>query len=302
MNSMPRLVTATFIIFTFIVWPGAAQANGGPHNPNANQPQDCAWCHRTRSTNSTLITDNVTDLCLSCHGAGMGANTNVLDGVYLSTGDDAAGNYNIGAGNTPDGASLLGGGFESYRGKPVSSAHHTSQETSLAWGNGVARGQAAALSEGVTCTGCHDPHGSSNYRILRDEINGNPVSVPQVDEGPAKDYDTEQWGAGLTGLCTACHGAYNTTNPGSGSDESLLHSGGFAHRVDMSYQYENNVNPETVGLEGYHLPLAQSGNGDLVTCMTCHLPHGSSAQMASGAESRLLRLDNSGVCQVCHQK
>jgi hypothetical protein len=82
----------------------------------------------------------------------------------------------------------------------------------------------------------------------------------------------------------------------------------------MSYMYRGNDNPETVGLDGYTLPLAQSDSGDLVVCMTCHLPHGASTTMAGTADgaglpgetsdddSALLRIDNRGVCQVCHQK
>ena len=49
-------------------------------------------------------------------------------------------------------------------------------------------------------------------------------------------------------------------------------------------------------------------------CRTCHLPHGTAAQMTgitdgaglpgetSATDSALLRLDNRGVCEVCHQK
>jgi hypothetical protein len=48
--------------------------------------------------------------------------------------------------------------------------------------------------------------------------------------------------------------------------------------------------------------------------MTCHLPHGTSVEMTgitdgaglpgetSATDSALLRLDNRGVCEVCHQK
>ena len=76
-------------------------------------------------------------------------------------------------------------------------------------------------------------------------------------------------------------------------------------------------NPETTGLGGYTLPLAETGVSDRVVCMTCHRPHGTAAAMTGFADpaydppgtlgpipagdSSLLRLDNRGVCQVCHQ-
>ena len=144
-----------------------------------------------------------------------------------------------------------------------------------------------------------------------------------MDEGAAKDYDTEQWGAGMSSICTACHSSYHVTREDSGSDNSddgstNLDYGGdvtsFAHRVDMSYSDGSNVNLETVGFDGYHLPLADTGDGDAVVCMTCHLPHGTSAPMSgvadgsgspgatSATDSALLRLPNRGVCEVCHQK
>jgi hypothetical protein len=239
----------------------------------------------------------------------------VDDGLYLSSRDDSAGDGNEGAANTPDNAPLLGGGFVNFRGMAITSAHDPSGSEVAAWGNGVARGITADLAEGLTCASCHDPHGSPNYRIIQETVNGNPVAVQQVDEG-AKDYDTEQWGTGTSSLCAACHGAYHQTAAGQGSSPD---GGTYTHRVDMSYSYGANANPETVGLGGLTLPLAESGTNDLVVCMTCHLPHGSSAQMAgiadggpsggdtlpgntTATDSALLRLENRAVCQVCHQK
>jgi len=282
---------------------GAASANGGPHTGYTTSNGECVWCHRANSAigSQSLVVQNPTTLCLSCHGAGLGANTNVVDGVYLSSRDDAAGNANIGAAHTPDGASLLGGGFVTYQGKPVTSKHDVMGDWTTAWGNGGVRGETSLLDSPLTCISCHDPHGSDNYRLLRESINGRLVRVEAVDEGNAKDYDTEQWGAGTDTLCLACHEAYNVTTPGSGSDPALVASGGYAHRVGMPYNYNGNANPETEGFNGYHLPLAESGNGDLVVCMTCHLPHGTAAQMSNGGDSHLLRLDNDAVCQVCHQ-
>jgi predicted CXXCH cytochrome family protein len=304
---------------------GLALANGGPHGGYTPTTDACAGCHRAHTAiGPNLLMVSSYDLCITCHGAaGSGANTNVDDGYYLSSRDDVGGDYNHGAANTPDNAPLLGGGFVNYRGVAVTSIHSPDGAEIAAWGNGVPRGSLADIAESLNCASCHDPHGSPNYRIINAEVNGTIVSVAQVDEGAAKDYDTEQWGAGTSSVCAACHGAYHVTRAGSGSNNDddgggNLDYGGdistFAHRIDMPYTFGANVNPETVGLGGYYLPLAQSGSGDLVVCMTCHLPHGTSTAMVGNADlgglpgetsatdSALLRIDNRGVCEVCHQK
>ena len=278
-----------------------AAANGGPHGGFTATTDACAGCHRAHTaTGAQWLTVDPNTICLSCHGAaGSGANTNVEGGIYLSTRDDAGGNYNHGAANTIDNAALLGGRFTG-----ATSAHTYNGNSVGAWGDAVNRGaQGAAMV--MNCSSCHDPHGNTNYRILNTNINAAVVTVAQVDEGAAKDYDTEQWGAGQSSVCAACHGAYHRTAAGQGSTAD---AGTYTHRVDMAYNYGGNVNPETVGFGGFTLPLAQSGAGDIVACQTCHFPHGTTATMtalATGpntADSALLRLDNRGVCEVCHQK
>lgn len=247
----------------------ASSVGGALAEDHAGVEGECVWCHRSNTTQQFSVQDERRDVCLACHGSGLGANTDVLAGVYFSGRDDLATNANVGAANTPDGAALLGGGFVTFQGAPVTSVHD------------------------LPCFACHDPHGSSNYRDLVESINGRAVAVAQVDAGAAKDYDSEQWGAGVNSLCVACHEVDLGMNTGPG---------GYSHPVGMPYSVGGNSNPETVGYEGRRLPLAQSGDGDLVVCMTCHLPHGSAAQAAKGAGSALLRLDYRGVCQVCHQK
>ena len=307
---MKRLLLMTLLLAGLILFNvSLASANGGPHGGFTPMTDACAGCHRAHTaTNPNLLMVNTDALCASCHGStATGANTNVDDGLYLSSRDDGAGDYDHGAALTPDNASLLGGGFVNYQGAAVTSSHSIDGTATAAWGNGVNRGVTGALAEGMTCASCHDPHGSSNYRIINETINGVPVTVAQVDEA-AKDYDSEQWGAGTSAMCAACHGAYHRTNPNQGS---TLDNGTYTHRIDMPFSYMGNDNPETVGYAGYFLPLAETNT---VVCMTCHLPHGSSAAMtgvADGAglpgetaatDSALLRLDNRGVCEVCHQK
>ncbi len=298
---MRNLLFMTISVLVLMVTTvGLASADGDPHSYTTDQ---CVQCHRTSTNDTSLVENNITTLCMNCHGTGLGANTNVADGVYLSSRDDAAANKNVGATHTLDGASLLGGGFATYNGSPVTSAHNVNRETAIAWGNGSNQNQTASLNNSLTCISCHDPHGSNNYRNLRENINGHPVAVAQVDEGPAKDYDTEQWDTGTDSLCAACHQTDHVITTNFGNDETLVAPNSYAHPVGIPYTYGNNLNPETVGYQGFHLPLAQSGNGDIVVCMTCHLSHGSSAQVSAGNQSStLLRLDNSGVCQTCHQK
>jgi predicted CXXCH cytochrome family protein len=327
-------VTAACLILAFAT-SGLVVADGGPHGGYTATTDGCAGCHRAHTAIGPrlLVEASTYDLCMSCHGSGgLGANTNVDDGIYLSSRDDPPGgaNGNVGAGNTPDNAPLLGGGFVTYQGLGVTSVHDVdpTAATDLAWGNSVDRGLTAGLVVGpLSCASCHDPHGSDNYRILRAQVNGVAVSVAQVDEGAAKDYDTEQWGAGMSAFCGACHAAYHETGADVGHDlTNQTFGGGFTHRVDMPWNGDGltdpvigvgGTNPEG-GWAGYTLPLAQTGSGDLVVCSTCHLSHGTSAQMIGFADpafdpsgpqgpipagdSSLLRLDNRGVCEVCHQK
>ncbi|MFQ5575740.1 MAG: cytochrome c3 family protein [Anaerolineae bacterium] len=308
MKKLLLITTLALVLVLAVV--GMASANGGPHGGYTATTDACAGCHRAHTATGPklLIETSTYALCISCHGnAGSGANTNVEDGYYLASRDDAAANGNVGAANTPDNSALLGGGFVNYGGNAVTSSHDPSGATDLAWGNGVARGSTAALAAGnLTCASCHDPHGSANYRIIKATVNGNAVAVAQVDEGAAKDYDTEQWGTGQSNVCAACHDDYHKTAVGQGS---ILDGASYTHRIDMGYSYGGNNNPETVGMGGYTLPLAETGTNNTVACQTCHLPHGTASTMAGfasgagpAADSALLRLDNRGVCEVCHQK
>jgi predicted CXXCH cytochrome family protein len=331
-ENVKKLLLVTVVVLAMaLAIVGLASANGGPHGGYTATTDACAGCHRAHTAigPNLLIDISTYAFCMSCHGnAGNGADSNVVDGVWVEGRNPAD---TTGDANTADGASLLGGGFTNYNGTPVTSAHDMAGagNTNVAWGNGLDRGVGAAIMDlTFTCASCHDPHGSPNYRIINATVNGVGVAVAQVDEGAAKDYDTEQWSTGTSDFCAACHGAYHVTRANSGTDNTddgagNLDYGGdittFSHRLDMPYSYGSNSNPETVGMGGFTLPLAETGINDTVVCMTCHLPHGSSAVMSGFADggptgigtlpgdttatdSALLRLDNRGVCEVCHQK
>ena len=314
------LMTVVVLVVVFAVV-GLAYANGGPHGGYTSTTDARAGCHRAHTAIGPylLVASSTYALCESCHGAGAaGANTNVDDGYFLHTRNTAV---TDGVANTPDNSPLLGGGFVNYTGVAVSSSHPITGSISAAYGAGGAkRGAMGALASELDCASCHNPHGSTNYRIINTSVNGITTTVTQVDEGTAKDYHTEQWSTSISQVCKSCHTAYHVTKAGSGHDKSGTGSdyGGdtstFAHRVDMSYSYGGNVNPETTGVVSgtvtLKLPLAGLSN-DTVVCTTCHMSHGTSVRMtgfATGSSSgptggaALLRLDNRGVCEVCHQK
>ncbi len=315
---MKRLFLITGIALMMVLsLTGLVLADGGPHGDYTATTDACAGCHRAHTAIGPrlLLYNSTYDLCVSCHGnAGAGADSNVLDGVWLAGRNPTD---TTGDAETADGASLLGGGFVNYQGVAVTSSHDPTDTEIDAWGYGVARGTVAALAgaDTLSCASCHDPHGSTNYRIIPETVNGVVVAVAQVDEGAAKDYDEEHWDTGTSDFCAACHDDYHQTLAGQGS---TLDGASYTHRVDMTYDWDGNPNPETTALDGLTLPLAESGTNNTVVCMTCHLPHGTAAVMtgfADGAfdpdgpqgpipsgDSALLRLDNRGVCQVCHRQ
>ena len=163
----------------------------------------------------------MTEFCDACHGdAAPGASTNVASGVFDS-GPSAAANVAVlsPSGSNPatatgypaDGGSVItsyktasqfnaplnGGGFErmpdpyswetnqaaiSY--KATSSAHKM-DVTGPLWGAGASPlNWGGGTGVDLTCTDCHDPHGTSNYRLLKARVNGNPVGGYDTNDVP----------------------------------------------------------------------------------------------------------------------
>lgn len=143
-----------------VFWSSSVSADAGPHGSYSLTTDKCAGCHRAHTAvgEELLIADSTYGLCTTCH-AGI-ASTNVVDGVLVTTGNPR----------------LNGGGFENVNGLATTSTHTvdglgTSTGVGTAWGG-------ASSGEGVVgtleCTSCHNPHGSTNYRLLRDANNGYP--------------------------------------------------------------------------------------------------------------------------------
>jgi predicted CXXCH cytochrome family protein len=176
---------------------GVASANNGPHGGFSALTDACAGCHRAHTAlgdDYLLVQPSVYALCTTCHGsAGSGANTDVLDGLYINNRVSAA---NQGLGPLNGGGFLyMGGSIPANPTDAVTPANQTTSahnveglpsrgfeaagtadtgKTAPAWGGGRAIGLAwdgtydAKSSVALECVSCHNPHGSSNYRILND--------------------------------------------------------------------------------------------------------------------------------------
>lgn len=392
------------IVFSFAFAPSIAVGNFGPHGGYSMDTDSCAGCHRAHTAASSITwtrtdgtqgsallmstANEVYQFCYTCHDAvGLGADTNVEEGIYEGTLP----------GNTMGGR-LNAGGFDSGL---FPTSHMYTGASWFAYGGSTDADLLGGLSDGepqivMSCTSCHDVHGSSNYRLLKDVVNGrvvggyddtapgfsaeNPMPTPWVVSAepgyPAMGWLLHEPGAsqvatyqpsytrplhakppannpsrGISGWCAACHVQYmqpvgavfdTSLTPGEGGTETLVADAlrgynandgfGYAvrHRhpvnVDLAgYLGPRPINVNAPGLALSHDPANATTNNatDWMSCLTCHVAHGSSAVMtgfANVADSRdpqpnsgtggvppsggnsLLRLDNRGVCQSCHNK
>lgn len=186
---VPLAVGAAIVLAT----PTLALANFGPHAPGTSPDTDtCAMCHRTHTsfspiewtdtyggTGSALLIGSaatVEEFCLTCHGDNApGAATNVISGVFESSSSYVTS-------STP-GAPLNSGGFGSTPDPyvwdasatldvvPSTSRHDLNTGPLPLWG----AGSTLASMDMLTCVSCHDPHPTSNYRMLRGSINSTTV-------------------------------------------------------------------------------------------------------------------------------
>jgi predicted CXXCH cytochrome family protein len=170
-----------------------AQANGGPHGGYSADTDKCAGCHRAHTAigSELLVAEDQYALCTSCHD-GTGATTNVFAGVLEGTGKR-----------------LNGGGFETmpmlgYPGdaagtvvEAVTSTHTVeglgdSDGVGTAWGSLGPGGEGPGVSGTLECSSCHNPHGSTNYRILTDADNGHGAPTSWLGDTYLGEWQNEQ--------------------------------------------------------------------------------------------------------------
>jgi predicted CXXCH cytochrome family protein len=279
---------------------------------------------------SALLIGNATSIqefCYTCHGANaQGADTNVELGVYEDQSLASYGRWGV------DGAPLISGPFgrpgvaldgedpdETYdwTGKLVTSAHPSGPGEWPAWGGGsigvtagvfpqydasiglAGNGETAVK---VGCDGCHDVHGTSNYRLLKNEVYGVNVggysgAVPTpfvssvetgypsggfakgtdyVAAGYQPNYTTPNYAKpsdprkGMSGWCVGCHTYYMGELNVSDTQRYTVYSGVEAtqHRHPVNVPLSNfdgggtDVSAESTTNAAMQLPLAHGANGD----------------------------------------
>jgi hypothetical protein len=397
------LVAALAVAFAV---PGIALANFAIHGGYIQDTDSCAGCHRAhtsassitwadsyQTTHSALLVSQATEMyqfCYACHdGTAQGANTDVQFGEYTA---DSAYSPQPPAAFNVDGTALNGGGFEKIGGISGGSVSSTHMYNGASWGayGGGLMGEGTSTATGdqigsigtsnqikMDCTSCHDPHGSSNYRLLKDQVNGNAVGgytggganptpnpwVTSVETGYPQtgwllhqagqnqmalykpDYTTPMYAKGATALkgmsgwCSGCHSTYiQKGQDGATGPASIYNAGDGAgpvsrHRHPVNVPLSNFAGPQSLIVTDLPLPLAHDASvedsghpvnkaSDWLDCLACHYAHGTDATMTGwaandaslgnppfpntsspdGGASMLLRRNNRGVCEVCHNK
>ncbi len=318
------IIAAALTLTVVALSTGIALADNGPHGGFTATTDACAGCHRVHTGvgDSLLKMTSTYALCTSCHN-GTGANTKVTDGLWVGSG----------------GGRLKGGGFTNASMNTnltgvvtttVTSKHGvvgiTGYTSDTVWGSGAISASAyAGSSVALQCSSCHDPHGkagvsqAATYRILRatpsdvTELGGAALTVPDVStkvytisDATGKYYGQQYPSASdadpdngkistISTWCARCHTRIHATSSGASGD--------------AIYKYRHKTNGSNV---------SNSDANGAPACFTCHVVHGTVASMGTNSssvpkpgtaegggaylDSSLLRINNRGVCQTCHNK
>ncbi len=321
-------VTALVMLAAAGLWgTSTALADNGPHVAgNVITTDACAGCHRAHTARGAyLLKTDELSLCYTCHD-GTQAATNVRGGAMVAGPANQAlkgGGFISAWLNTQDptynGDGTVGGTTIGVRvtSQPVTSTHSVDGTAQTIWGNGALNSGVGFATFSLACTSCHDPHGNGQYRLLRKTpvadsgvvgpVDRAPAGVSVADIGTVGDNTSKAYTTGnyfnmffgptnISNWCTQCHSRYLASGVSSGRSSS----------GDSIFMYRHSANDE----------------GASPTCEACHVSHGTNAaatgyaatvpwpnptsaensQTALLNNSRLLKMDNRGMCQKCHKR
>lgn len=177
-----------------------------PHGGYATETNLCLSCHQTHTAvgGRLLKAESIKALCLTCH-EGSGSKYDVLNGQIRgaegwgaisntpnTSPESLAGAFGT-AGNPPGTVTV------SPNLKTITSAH--TMDVAI----NQAPGGSTAYSGNLSCASCHNPHGTTNYRILRTYINDPAWNISVNARAVTSDPNTGKEAADY-------FGTYNTTN------------------------------------------------------------------------------------------
>jgi hypothetical protein len=178
-------------------------------------------------------------------------------------------------------------------------------------------------SDMLSCTSCHNPHGSDSFRLLNgtgpvqggiaDFIYPAPRAVGIGLNGPAESNSNHTaYLSGMSSWCANCHGNYH----------ALTGMGGFEHETDHNLsqgtaaQYNRYDGPnDAVGANPANsyiaaVPFEDSANTTISTagptgnsrimCLSCHRAHASSAPHAGRWDFNVSLLNEDGLVSGSH--
>jgi predicted CXXCH cytochrome family protein len=230
-----------------------------------------------------LRSANSTELCKACHDGTNARAPNVM---------------------RPTTADPPGGGFPSDPADPQGHAHQLTGIPILPPGGDtpVAMG----------CTTCHDPHGSAQYRNLRQSPSGtdraadNRVQVHQTvtadGTNPAAVYKLDNLVdvSGMTQFCLDCHNQYDATPNWHPYDASIWGSALADYEWWATGEFSPRARVQNPGFVPGGSEPAVPSHDDQVYCLTCHKAHGSTnprMMLDVGDPS-----DSTSLCNQCHNK
>lgn len=217
---MKTRITMLAVVSMFLfLWMGGSAFASYPHGDFSSSPDVCAACHRMHTATAlNLIKDpSGGGLCKTCHSAALGADTDVMNGIYTEGKDTAPAHAEWGV----DGDKLLGGGFTYIQNTSTTTSKHRVDETL------VPPGAETGASIQFRCTSCHNAHPDRNhpnqYRLLRVRPNGVAADIDVAWNGPWDDAGATTPAADKSDLTK--NRAYTEIEYGTGINSQPLQAG-----------------------------------------------------------------------------
>jgi predicted CXXCH cytochrome family protein len=207
-------------------------------------------------------------------------------------------------------------------------------------GSGVGKDMSTTTTAKLECSSCHDPHGNDQYRILKPVPSDSGFSNTALPNGIVikdtanKVYTTTNyWIAGDPAASdtktTQILGATSWTNPTpivktgptAGVSSFQANVAAWCTTCHTRYLAPSQSYKTSSGDDVFtyrHTGEQVGGESSNRNCIQCHVAHGSNAVMPNSSvewpsaddpatstapkssDSRLLRVDDRGVCVMCH--